>query len=61
MLKTSFFPKIRKIAQRVDKIRTQEERVQLILDLKVLHELAYQAAQIPKGGSLLFRKSTGGC
>ena len=40
MLKTTFFPKIRKTAKKVDKIHTQEEHAQLILDLKVLHGLA---------------------
>lgn len=50
MLKTTFFPKLKKIAEKVDKIHTQQERVQLILDLKVLHELAYQAAQVPERG-----------
>jgi len=50
MLKTAFFPKLRRIARKVDRIHTQEERAQLILDLKVLHELAYQAAQIPEHG-----------
>lgn len=52
MLKRTFFPKIKKIAKRLDldKLHTQKERAQLIFDLKVLHELAYQAAQIPPKG-----------
>jgi len=41
MLKTTFFPKIKKTAKKVDKIRIQEEHAQLILDLKVLQEFAH--------------------
>ena len=40
MLKTTFFPKIKKTAKKVDKIHTPEEHAQLILNLKVLQELA---------------------
>jgi len=60
MLKKGLFWKIKKVTKNFT-ILIQKERAQLILDLKVLRELAYQAAQIPKGGSLLFQKSTSGC
>ena len=50
LLKTAFFQKIRRTAKKFD-INTQEIRADLILDLKVLAEMAYeQATKIKERG-----------
>ena len=43
MLKKTFYQKIRRTAKKFD-LNTQEVRTDLILDLKVLAEIAYEQA-----------------
>ena len=51
MLKTTFFPKIKKIAKKHKKVDTQRERAELIFDLKVILETYKKyAAKLDKSG-----------